>query len=303
MSIKSISTQLPTALCILVSLFFLGVVPQALYAQVTPPTVTYLEGSNTIIVGSTVGTAASQPITFAELVTRVARADVLSKQGDAWLLQANIVVEATAQLSIAPADGVTKLHLESRFGKFVYILARQGGHLNFDGMIVTSWDTTTQQVDQEQATDERAYILAQDGARMDIRNSEFAYLGSQPGGNRASGVAWLKRLSPADPATGPTGVVENSKFHHNYQGLYVSEGYNLKITNNEIHSNLFHGAFLRDGTQGSEINANTVHSNVAITFMTTPPCIPMAAVGLRWSVVRATTSSPAIPSIKISMGF
>jgi len=262
MSLKFISTQALTPLCTLLCLFFLIVVPQSLYAQVTPPTVTYLEGSNAIIIGSAVGVLASQPISFAELVAKVARPDVLSKQGDAWLLQANIIVEATAQLTVAPAEGATKLHLESRFGKFVYILARQGGHLIFDGMTVTSWDTTTNQVDQEQATDERAYILAQDGARMDIRNSEFAYLGSQPGGNRASGVAWLKRLNAFDPVTGPTGILENSKFHHNYQGLYISEGYNLKISGNEIHSNLFHGAFLRDGTQASEINGNTVHDNV-----------------------------------------
>lgn len=252
-----------TLLLMLLCLFlFLSVSPHALSAQApTPPEVNYIEGNNIIRIGSEVGVPASQPISIPELAARLNRPDVLVDQGGGvWLLQANIVVEATAQLVASSAGGTAELLLESRFGKFVYVLARQGGYLLFDGVKVTSWDTTTNQVDQE-ISDNRAYVLAQDGARLDIRNSEFAYLGDQLGGSRASGVTWLKRLNPGDPLTGPTGTVESSKFHNNYQGLYISEGYNVKLLGNEIYSNQFHGAYLRDGTQASEIAGNTVYNN------------------------------------------
>lgn len=259
MSQKSIFAQLLPLSTLLVCLFSLIVVPQPVAAQATPPTVTYTAGTNTITIGSSVGTPASQPIALAAVAAQLANPSVLAVEGDAWVLKANIIVDVTAQLSVTPADGVAKLRLESKFDKFVYMIVRQGGHLLFDGMTVTSWDTSSNQVDQE--TTDRAYVLAQDGARLDIKNSDFGYLGYLAGGNRTSGVTWLKRLNPGDPLTGPTGSVENSKFHHNYQGLYVSEGYALNIVGNEIHSNQLHGIFLRDGSQASKISGNTVHTN------------------------------------------
>lgn len=259
MSQKSIFAQLLIPLSLVICLFSLAAFPQAVAAQATPPTVTYNAGTNTINIGASVGVPASQPISMAEVAAQLANPNVLAKEGDAWLLKANIIVDTTAKLSVIPADGVTKLRLESKFDKFVYMIVRQGGHLLFDGMTVTSWDTGSNQVDQE--TTDRAYVLAQDGARLDIKNSDFGYLGYLAGGNRTSGVTWLKRLNPGDPLTGATGAVENSKFHHNYQGLYISEGYALNIVGNEIHSNQLHGLFLRDGTQASKISGNTVHDN------------------------------------------
>ena len=260
MSLKPTLLRVLTPLCIILCCCTFIAVPQPLLAQ-TPPNVTYIQGTNTIVIGSTTGTPASEPITIADVAARVARPDVLSQQGDAWFLQADIVVESTGQLSIAAAGNVTKLRLESRFSKFVHILARQGAHVIFDGMTVTSWDPTTNLVD-EKIDDNRAYVIAQDGARMDISNSELAYLGDQLGGNRASGVSWIGRRNDLDPTTGPTGVVSKSKFHHNYQGIYVSEGHNLKVLESEIYSNLFHGLVLRDGTQASEVGQTKVHDNV-----------------------------------------
>lgn len=259
MSQKTSFTQLLPPLALLLCLFSLLAIPQPVAAQATPPTVTYTAGTNTINIGASAGTPASQPISLAQVAAQLANPAVLAKEGDAWILKANVIVDVTAQLSITPADGVTTLRLESKFDKFVYMIVRQGGHMLFDGMTVTSWDTGTNQVDQEPT--DRAYILAQDGARLDIKNSDFGYLGYLAGGNRTSGVTWLKRLNPGDPLTGATGTVENSKFHHNYQGLYISEGYALNIVGNEIHSNQLHGLFLRDGSQASKISGNTVHDN------------------------------------------
>lgn len=259
MSQKSILAQLLPLSTLLVCLFSLLVVPQPVAAQATPPTVTYTAGTNTITIGVSVGAPASQPISLAQVAAQLANPAVLAQEGDAWILKANIFVETTAQLSVTPTDGVTKLLLESKFDKFIYMIVRQGGHLLFDGMTVTSWDTGTNQVDQE--TTDRAYVLAQNGARLDIKNSDFGYLGYLAGGNPTSGVTWLDRQNPGDPLTGATGNVENSKFHHNYQGLYISKGYALNIVGNEIHSNQLHGIFLRDGTQASKISGNTVHTN------------------------------------------
>lgn len=241
--------------------------PRSLSAQTpTPPDVVYIEGNNIIRIGSTVGTPASQPITLPEVAAKIGRADVLADQGGGvWFLQANIVVEATGQLIAAKTSGTTELRLRSQLGENVFILANQGGYLLFDNVKVTSWDPGANSgqggVDQD-ISNYRAYVLAEEGSRIDIlNNSEFAYLGDQLGGTRSSGVSWVKRLNPADPTTGGTGIIENSKFHHNYQGLFISGGYNLKIRNNEIYSNQFHGAYLRDGTQAAEVSGNTIHNN------------------------------------------
>ncbi len=251
--------------CILCTLLFttLLFMPGQLYAQGTP-TVTYTSAINTIFVGASSGaTPGSQVISLPDLAATLTTAgfpNALVNQGSGiWLLKARIEVEATAKLEITQGTGVTELRLESIFGSSAYIRAKQGGYLLFDGVKVTSWDTGSNAVD-ENIQDGRTYIVAEAGARMDILRSEIAYLGNALAAS-ASGVAWIKRTNSLDPATGATGNVEDSKFHHNYHGLFISEGYNLKILRNEVHSNLNQGVFVRDGAQLVEVGANNIHDN------------------------------------------
>ena len=260
-SIRSYPTLI-TLGCLLCSLLF---TPGQLYAQgVTPPTVNYIGAINTVFVGANSGaTPGSQVITLPELAATLTAAgfpDAIVSQGNGiWLAKAKIEVDATAKVEVTQAAGVTELRLESVFGSSAYIRAKQGGYLLFDGVKVTSWNTTSNLVDENLA-DGRTYIVAEAGARMDILRSEMAYLGS-PVDTSASGVTWIKRTNSLDPTTGSTGNVEDSKFHHNYQGLFISEAYNLKILRNEIHTNLNNGIFVRNGAQLVEIGGNIIHDN------------------------------------------
>lgn len=234
------------------------------YAQGTP-TVVYEAVNNIIRIGSTSGAnPGSQVISLANVaaaLTAAGSADVLVNQGNGvWLSKGRIVVQTTARLEITQAGGVTELHLESLLGKTVYIQVNRGGQLLFDGVKVVSWDTSANKVD-ETITDGRAYMVAQEGGRMDILRSDVGYLGDALAGTSSSGVAWIKRLNPVDPTTGSTGVVEDSKFHHNYHGLLVSEGYQLGIRRNEVYANLIQGIYLRDNVPATEISANMVHDN------------------------------------------
>lgn len=102
MSQKSILAQLLPLSTLIVCLFSLIAVSQPVAAQATPPTVTYTAGTNTITIGSSVGTPASQPIALAAVAAQLANPSVLAVEGDAWVLKANIIVDVTAQLSVTP---------------------------------------------------------------------------------------------------------------------------------------------------------------------------------------------------------
>jgi parallel beta-helix repeat protein len=242
------------------SFLFAFLASQPAYAQGTP-TVTYTPGNNLITIGSAAGaTPGSQVISLAQVAAAVSGAgapDRVVNQNGVWQLNARILVQSTARLEIT-AGGVNELRLNSAVGSIVYIQVVRGGQLLIDGVKVVSWENNA--VD-ETIGNGRAYIVAQEGARMDILRSDLGYLGDALGGAASSGVAWVKRGSDLDPMTGSTGQVEDSKFHHNFQGLFVSEGIQLAIRRNEVYNNLNHGIFLRDGTQQSEVSANIVHDN------------------------------------------
>ncbi len=235
---------------------------RALHAQGTPE-VTYNPAINTIFIGSGSGAApGSQVISLPAVATAVGN-DVLSNQAGVWLSTARIVVDSTARLEVRQSAGVTELRLESVVSVdkgITFIQVQNGGQLLIEGVKVTSWDTTTNQVD-EVIGDGRAYIVVENGSRLEVLgNSELAYLGDANGSDH-SGVALIKRRIAGDPTTGPTGIIQNSKLHHNYQGLFVSEGISLTIASNEVYANLNQGLYLRDGTTAVDVTGNNVHDN------------------------------------------
>ncbi|MBX3011967.1 MAG: right-handed parallel beta-helix repeat-containing protein [Caldilineaceae bacterium] len=243
------------------------------YAQGAPQ-VTYNPGNNIITIGSLNGAIpGSQSITLPAVAATLAGAgapDVLVDQGGGvWLTKARIVVAATGRLEATRAAGMTELRLESilAVGSPTYIQVNGGGQLLIEGIKVVAWDSVNNQVDEE-ISNGRAYIVAQNGSRLDIRDSDLGYLGDATNSS-TSGVAWVKRQNPADPTTGATGSVVNSKFHHNYHGLFIADGTNITILTDaaqsgqttEVANNLNHGIFVRDGAQGVTISGVAVHDN------------------------------------------
>lgn len=234
---------------------------QALHAQ-TKPTVLYNAAIDTIIIGDNAGApAGSQMITLQEVASQI-EPGVLVNNAGVWLSNASIVVQSTARLEIRQSGGVNELRLESVLGQVAYIEVTGGGQLVIDGVKVTSWDTANDAPHiLEEAGENRSYILIENGSRLDvIGGSELAYLGDASSNSR-SGVSIVKRKVAGDPNTGSTGTIQNSKLHHNYQGLFVSEGISLTVSGNEVYENLNQGLYFRDATRTTTVTGNNVHDN------------------------------------------
>lgn len=230
------------------------------HAATLDTAVLYIAASNTIVLGSAAGLPASEVITIPELAAKLSTQSftnlVLDQGNGIWLLKANVLINPTAQLNVI--DPVKELRLESIPGNFVNVTAYRGGYLSINAVKVTSWDSATNVPDQNTA-DGRSYLVAQEGGRMDIVNSEVAYLGW--GANEVSGLAWRKRLTSADATTGATGSVQGSNLHDNYYGLFASGAYGVKILNNQVHNNLGYGMDARDDSETLEISNNNVYAN------------------------------------------
>ncbi|MBX3016150.1 MAG: right-handed parallel beta-helix repeat-containing protein, partial [Caldilineaceae bacterium] len=225
------------------------------------PAVTYDMNTNTIFLGSTSGTAASEVINLPALAATLAaqgHAGILTDQGSGiWLLKASILIQQTAKLEITKAT-VNWLRLESPPLASIRLVAARQGYLLVDGIKLTSWDSATNAPDENLANG-RAYLLAFEGGRMDLLNSELAYLGWESG--EGSGLSWRKRYTPGDPTTGATGRLEDSQIHHNYFGMYSYEAYGITILRNEVYENIEYGIDPHDDSRQLEVAYNRVYKN------------------------------------------
>jgi parallel beta-helix repeat protein len=184
---------------------------------------------------------------------------IVDQGGGAWLIKSDVVISPTARLEATSAT-ISSLRLDSTPDRFPALtrLVADGGHLLIQGISVVSWDTRTGAVDAEHL-DGRSYLLAQNGARMDIVDAEVAYLGWAAG--EPSGLAWRKRGAEGDPKTGATGSIVRSNIHHNYFGQYSYEAYGLQVLNNEFHHNLFYGFDPHDFSINFVVAYNKVYNN------------------------------------------
>lgn len=207
------------------------------------PSLRYEPADNTIIVRA--GTA----LTLPAIARALGRTDLLRELSPGeWLLAANLRVERGAELRIAGPE-VARLKLRSDADSFVWIKAL-GGWLSFADTCVTSWDARASAVD-ENVADGRSFVLARDGARMNIARSELSYLGYDA--NESYGVAW--RLS------GTTGEVADSRFGYNFYGLYSYEASDLVIRNNEVHHSARYGIDPHTRSDRLLIEGNSSHDN------------------------------------------
>lgn len=244
-------------------------------AQAQPPTfppVSYDAANHTIHIGTDYSDAFSRghpahpdapknAITIPELKTTlddlVADAEnLLVDQGAGnWLLKADVIIHQTARLAVTNAT-ITWLRLDSTTG-YTRVVA-DGGHLLIQGIRVTSWNTSREDVDTE-PTDGHSYLLAYQGGRMDIIDAEATYLGWKPG--EPSGLSWRKRATADRPETGATGSILRSDIHDNYFGLYSYEAYGLQILESTIHHNRYYGIDPHDYSIEFEVAYNQVYRN------------------------------------------
>ncbi|MBI2641483.1 right-handed parallel beta-helix repeat-containing protein, partial [Candidatus Roizmanbacteria bacterium] len=177
-----------------------------------------------------------------------------------WHSDANIFIHNGVKLTI-DKDEVKWLKLESNQNKFVSILTRNTDVI-INGVKVTSWDSTRNEYDTD-VEDGRSFIMVKDAGRMDIFDSELAYLGfpTSPGMMVSPyGVSW-KLSNSKLKNTILTGEVINSKFHDNYFGAYTFGATGMIWRGNEFYSNIKYGLDPHDDSNGFIVEGNKAYSN------------------------------------------
>ncbi|HEU5102698.1 MAG TPA: right-handed parallel beta-helix repeat-containing protein [Roseiflexaceae bacterium] len=203
----------------------------------------YDDESNTILLRKGARTS------LAGISQIIGRPDVLEQLAPGeWLLSANLRVEPGALLRVA-APEARWLKLRSDERGFVWIKAL-GGEIEFTGACVSSWDAARQQYD-DNYQDGRGFVLARDGARMDIRGSDLRYLGYD--GPEAYGLAW--RLN------GTRGQLVDSDVSYNFYGVYSYEVDDLLLRGNRVHHNVMYGLDPHTRSMRLVIENNVAHDN------------------------------------------
>jgi parallel beta-helix repeat protein len=217
--------------------------PNADTAPETSMPMSYDAATNTILL------AGGPPITLPAVAQALAQPDLLRELAPGeWLLGANLRIGNGAALEIA-GPAVRRLKLRSDAQGFVWIKAFSS-RLAFVDTCVTSWDSGQSRVDTNDA-DGRSFVLARAGARMDIRGSELSYLGYNA--NESYGVAWRQ--------PGTSGSAIDSRFGHNFYGLYSYEASDLVIRGNEVHHSTRYGIDPHTRSDRLLIEDNSTHHN------------------------------------------
>jgi parallel beta-helix repeat protein len=217
--------------------------PPAAQEVANPTVVHYDPGSNTILLRRGART------TLAGVSRAIERPEALRELAPGeWLLGANLRIEAGAALRIA-APEVRWLKLRSDDQGFVWIKAL-GGQLMLADTCVSSWDAARKGYDENYA-EGRSFILARDGARMEIERSDLRYLGYD--GPESYGIAWRTQRT--------TGTIVDSFVSHNFYGLYTYEVADLVIRGNETAYNIMYGIDPHTRSMRLVIENNVAHDN------------------------------------------
>ena len=99
---------------------------------------------------------------------------------------------------------------------------------------------------------QRAYIVSKSGAtgKMDILNSEIAYLGRDVSGEHG-----------LDYYGSDGSLIQNNNIHHNWRAFYSSGVGGITFTKNVVHDNLQYGVDPHSGTHDMRITYNKVYNN------------------------------------------
>lgn len=180
-----------------------------------------------------------------------------------WILRTNIAIQRDVILVIDGSE-VSWLKLKSEDSGFVWLRSDSGGIL-ISNTKITSWDETTQSPDKNY-NNERSFVLARVSGRMDIINSELAYLGSAGGPSRGGpfggsyGVSWKIDNGTINNQL-LAGNVLNSRFHDNYFGLYTFGATGMIIKGNRFYNNVQYGLDPHDDSNNLMIENNVANNN------------------------------------------
>ena len=177
-----------------------------------------------------------------------------------WDLKTSIYLRSGVTLNLKNSE-VKWLKMTSNDKKITRILA-YNSDVFIDGIKITSWDAEKNDYDKN-FKNGRSYILVKDGSRMDINNSEIAYLGYPRPENlpySPYGISWKMSRNSIGKAL-LTGEVTNSKFHDNYFGAYTFGATGMIWRGNEFYANFRYGLDPHDDSNGFLVENNKFYNN------------------------------------------
>jgi parallel beta-helix repeat protein len=181
-----------------------------------------------------------------------------------WLLKSNIFIKDGATL-IIDGDDVSWLKLQSDENNFVWIDSKNGNIL-INNTRVTSWDASLQSFDRNHE-DGRSFVSVKYNSRMDIIDSEIAFLGygresnaTPISGGGFYGVSW-KIPEGTFRENLVTGSVINSKIHNNYFGIYTFGATGMVFKGNTLYDNVRYGLDFHDDSNNFIIENNVSSNN------------------------------------------
>ena len=196
---------------------------------------------------------------FEDLISTIYDRSLLEKleeEDGEYLLKANLRVADGASFGMTSSDGVQYLKIAGANGIIVH------GKILIDGVKITSWNTSSNDVVQQDGSGSigRGYIQFVAGEGSKIIDSEFAYLGYNERGRRGFD---LFGDGTSRFGYGPTHDMEirGSEFHHMWRAFYSTGAYNITIDGNEYHHNLNYAVDPHSKSHDINITNNWVHHN------------------------------------------
>jgi len=219
------------------------------------------------------------PATLSDIKTALSNApiDLVDAPNKIWLLRADVLIRdgSTLKLHGARQGGdVNELRLQSVNSaspcSCVVSITADYGTIDVDSTKITSWDTSVGAPDTDPVANGRAYVrvrssLSTDGvtpweSRMDIRNSEVAYLGTDA--SESYGLVWKVAGATTNLAKlNVYGNVVSSHLHDNFIGGYTFGGSGMQWLTNEIDHNTQYGLDLQQDSDNLVLKGNNVHHN------------------------------------------
>lgn len=234
-------------------------VPQANFPKIAtvaqPLAVTYDKDTNTLLV-----TGRGQQVTLATIRDNGGAEYLQEITPRQWYTSATIYIYNGVTLTLDKRE-VEWLRLESN--KYGFTMLRAfNADIRIDGVKITSWDLYNHDYDRNM-DDGRAFVMVKTNSRMDIYESELAYLGFPTSPDLAVspyGVSW-KMSKDGLKNTMLTGEVIDSKFHHNYFGAYTWGATGMTWRGNQFYANTRYGLDPHDDSNGFVIEKNIAHNN------------------------------------------
>src|SRR5215212_5142921 len=189
---------------------------------------------------------------FLDVVQTISDSDIIENlENGEYLLSANLeVADGVTFEMTSSGDNLQYLKIAGENGIIVY------GKILIDGVIITSWDDSEDEVIQQDmnGTIPRGYIqfAASEGAQ--ILNSEFGYLGFVEPGRR--GFDLLGGGGPSHDM-----LIRSSKFHDMWMAFYSNGAYNITVDGSEYYNNIKYSLDPHTTTHDMNITNNWIHDN------------------------------------------